>query len=160
MPLVKKVRKCRFLLLCRGTKSRIASWEIHLRIPSRVLFFAPAMSAVSSTMQLKTFRLGCSGVRSGALSRPPSGRGRGGKVLRRILKGRVKGTAGEKSSSCICSGAAELPGELAGDRCRRLLGVRAISGRGCRSRREHFICASVEQVSEGKFSVDHFVNKA
>lgn len=42
----------------------MAPCEIHLRIPSRVLFFTPAIKAVSSTMQLKTLRLGGSGART------------------------------------------------------------------------------------------------
>lgn len=59
----------------------MASWEIHLRMPSRVLFLTPAIRAVSSTMQLNTLRLGGSGARmavSGLL-------GREGKVLRRMV---------------------------------------------------------------------------
>jgi hypothetical protein len=59
----------------------MASCVIHLRMPSRVLFLAPAISAVSSTMQLKTLRLGGSGAARRRLS---SGRGRGGNVLRRM----------------------------------------------------------------------------
>jgi hypothetical protein len=67
----------------------MASCDTHLRIPSRVLFLAPAIRAVSSTMQLNILRFGCSGVRSGARIRPSSGLGRGGNVLRRILWARA-----------------------------------------------------------------------
>lgn len=65
----------------------MASWEIHLRMPSRVLFLTPAIRAVSSTMQLKTLRLGGSGARMAI-----SGlEGREGSVLRRMVA--VMGTA-------------------------------------------------------------------
>lgn len=45
----------------------MAPCEIHLRMPSRVLFFTPAIKAVSSTMQLKILRLGGSGARMAAV---------------------------------------------------------------------------------------------
>ena len=67
--------------LWRGTKRRMESCDIHLRMPSRVLFLAPAIKAVSSTMQLKILRFGGSSVRM----RLSSDRGLGGNVLRRIL---------------------------------------------------------------------------
>lgn len=65
---------------------------IHLRIPSRVLFLTPAIRAVSSTMQLKTLRVGCSGGAdgagcadcAGARRRAPSALGRRGSAFRRI----------------------------------------------------------------------------
>ena len=60
----------------------MAPCEIHLRMPSRVLFLTPAIRAVSSTMQLKTLRVGGSGVRAAA-----SGLGRGGNWPRRIVGG-------------------------------------------------------------------------
>jgi hypothetical protein len=58
--------------------------ETHLRMPSRVLFFTPAISAVSSTMQLNILRWGGSGARMAASGLVT----RGGKVLRRIFEAR------------------------------------------------------------------------
>jgi hypothetical protein len=54
-------------------------------MPSRVLFFTPAIRAVSSTMQLNILRLGGSGARIVASGFAV----RGGKVLRRILAARL-----------------------------------------------------------------------
>jgi len=62
-------------------------WETHLRTPSRVLFFTPAIRAVSSTMQLNILRCGGSGARVVAAGLAV----RGGKVLRRILAARRVG---------------------------------------------------------------------
>jgi hypothetical protein len=50
-------------LLWRGTKRRMAPCDTHFRMPSRVLGLTPAIKAVSSTMQLKTLRVGCSETR-------------------------------------------------------------------------------------------------
>jgi hypothetical protein len=58
--------------------------ETHLRMPSRVLFLTPAISAVSSTMQLNILRWGGSGARMAASGLVT----RGGKVLRRICAAR------------------------------------------------------------------------
>lgn len=90
-------------LLYRGTKRRIAPCDTHLRMPSRVLFLAPAIKAVSSMMQLKTLRFGCSGGRSGARMRPSSGLGRGGRVLRRIVGGGSE-CVDEKCTVGLCEG--------------------------------------------------------
>jgi len=61
----------------------MAPCEIHLRMPSRVLFLTPAIKAVSSTMQLKILRLGGSGARMAAVLAVA----RGGCGLPRMLLG-------------------------------------------------------------------------
>jgi hypothetical protein len=72
-------------ILCSGTKRQMAPCEIHLRMPSRVLFLTPAIKAVSSTMQLKTLRLGGSGARMAAVLAVA----RGGCGLPRMVVGGV-----------------------------------------------------------------------
>jgi hypothetical protein len=65
-------------------------------MPSRVLFFTPAIRAVSSTMQLNILRVGISGARMVVRS---LGLGRSGKAVRRIIEGesRVSRCRGERS---------------------------------------------------------------
>ena len=67
----------------------------HLRMPSRVLFFTPAIRAVSSTMQLNILRVGISGARMVVRS---LGLGRSGKAVRRIVEdeSRVSRCRGER----------------------------------------------------------------